>query len=186
MSHSFFKRPSFFNQGLFGSQKPTTDRATNGANSAGVDNCSNNNTHASTTAKTAQNGTFNPHQGGNTTHAQNHAKNPQNGANMATNPPYHLPYSNASQNRPQKRMNTDNKPDPVSFYARYGIALKGNQTNVKCVFHGDKTPSLSINRQTGAFFCFGCGASGGDVLDFYQRYHNCDFLTACRDLNLDI
>lgn len=82
------------------------------------------------------------------------------------------------------RFDTDDKPDPVSFYARYGITLKGKQTNIKCVFHSDKTPSLSINRDTGSFYCFGCGASGGDVLDFYQRYHSCDFLTACHELNL--
>ncbi|STY87514.1 DNA primase [Moraxella ovis] len=82
------------------------------------------------------------------------------------------------------RFDTNDKPDPVSFYARYGIHLKGKQTNIKCVFHSDKTPSLSINRDTGAFYCFGCGASGGDVLDFYQRYHGVDFLTACKELNI--
>ncbi|UYZ69164.1 CHC2 zinc finger domain-containing protein [Moraxella bovis] len=85
---------------------------------------------------------------------------------------------------PYTQFNTNHKPDPVSFYARYGITLKGKQTNVKCCFHGDKTPSLSINKDTGAFYCFGCGVSGGDVIDFYQRYHGCDFVTACQDLNI--
>lgn len=85
---------------------------------------------------------------------------------------------------PYTQFNTNHKPGPVSFYARYGITLKGKQTNVKCCFHGDKTPSLSINKDTGAFYCFGCGVSGGDVIDFYQRYHGCDFVTACQDLNI--
>lgn len=83
------------------------------------------------------------------------------------------------------RFNMNHKPDPASFYAHYGITLKGKQTNVRCCFHDDKTPSLSINRHTGAFYCFGCGASGGDVIDFYQRYHGCDFITACKALNID-
>lgn len=91
---------------------------------------------------------------------------------------------NRPHNASQPQFDLNHKPDPVSFYARYGITLKGKQTNIKCVFHSDKTPSLSINADTGAFYCFGCGASGGDVLDFYQRYHSCDFLTACHELNL--
>lgn len=36
---------------------------------------------------------------------------------------------------------------------------------VLCVFHQEKTPSLSINLEKGVFHCFGCGLSGG-VKDF--------------------
>jgi len=34
-----------------------------------------------------------------------------------------------------------------------------------CIFHPDRTPSLSINVEAGVFHCFGCGQSGG-VKDF--------------------
>src|SRR5262249_6498954 len=32
---------------------------------------------------------------------------------------------------------------------------------VLCLFHQEKTPSLSINLEKGVFHCFGCGLSGG-------------------------
>jgi hypothetical protein len=32
---------------------------------------------------------------------------------------------------------------------------------VCCLFHQEKTPSLSIDLEKGVFYCFGCGASGG-------------------------
>jgi CHC2 zinc finger len=32
---------------------------------------------------------------------------------------------------------------------------------VQCVFHSDRTPSLSIDLDKGVFHCFGCGAQGG-------------------------
>jgi DNA primase len=38
---------------------------------------------------------------------------------------------------------------------------------VLCVFHQEKTPSLSIDLEKGVFHCFGCGVSGG-VKDFAQ------------------
>lgn len=136
-----------------------------------------------------------PNHHNNATYAHNAPNSPSMGkhTNHATKTPnrHHTGENRAvgkyakqtTQNYPMQ-FDTDNKPDPVSFYALYGIHLKGKQTNVKCVFHSDKTPSLSINADTGAFYCFGCGASGGDVLDFYQRYHGVDFLTACHELNL--
>lgn len=121
--------------------------------------------------------------GNNTSHHHKTPNRPHTGENRTAGKTYAHTNRQASQNHAM-RFDTNDKPDPVSFYARYGITLKGKQTNIKCVFHSDKTPSLSINADTGAFYCFGCGASGGDVLDFYQRYHSCDFLTACHELNL--
>lgn len=32
---------------------------------------------------------------------------------------------------------------------------------VVCPFHGDKNPSLQINKENDFFYCYGCGASGG-------------------------
>ena len=52
-----------------------------------------------------------------------------------------------------------------------------------CPFHKSKSGvSFSVNLATGGFFCFGCGAKGGDVLAFVMRRHSLDFKTAAKEL----
>src|SRR2546426_8432419 len=43
---------------------------------------------------------------------------------------------------------------------------RGMELRLRCPFHEDKTPSLSISAETGKFHCFGCNAKGGDIFDF--------------------
>src|SRR4029453_5051363 len=43
---------------------------------------------------------------------------------------------------------------------------RGMELRLRCPFHEDKTPSLSINAETGKYHCFGCHAKGGDIIDF--------------------
>jgi DNA primase len=43
---------------------------------------------------------------------------------------------------------------------------KGVELRIRCPFHEEKTPSLSINAETGKFHCFGCNVKGGDIFDF--------------------
>src|SRR5439155_20254731 len=43
---------------------------------------------------------------------------------------------------------------------------RGMELRIRCPFHEEKTPSLSLNVDTGRFHCFGCNAKGGDILDF--------------------
>jgi DNA primase len=58
--------------------------------------------------------------------------------------------------------------------AHYGLmegttekpSKQGIELRLRCPFHEDKTPSLSINAETGKFHCFGCHAKGGDIFDF--------------------
>jgi DNA primase len=58
--------------------------------------------------------------------------------------------------------------------AHYGLmqgtqekpSKRGMELRLRCPFHEDKTPSLSINAETGKFHCFGCHAKGGDIFDF--------------------
>jgi DNA primase len=50
-----------------------------------------------------------------------------------------------------------------------------------CPFHGEKTPSFSVQAEKGFFHCFGCGESG-DVISFMMKYHHLDFPTALRQL----
>src|SRR5881396_495732 len=54
------------------------------------------------------------------------------------------------------------------LFARYlDLAPLGSRTRgvVLCVFHRERTASLSIDLDAGLFNCFGCGAQGG-VRDF--------------------
>ncbi len=57
-----------------------------------------------------------------------------------------------------------------------GTAYKG-----LCPFHGEKTPSFSVNRDRGFFHCFGCGA-GGDVFKFVELQEKVGFTDAVRQL----
>ena len=58
---------------------------------------------------------------------------------------------------------------------------RGMELRLRCPFHEDKTPSLSINAETGKYHCFGCHAKGGDIIDFVrsdQFWHDCSPLDA--------
>ncbi|MDR0297530.1 MAG: DNA primase [Streptococcaceae bacterium] len=46
-----------------------------------------------------------------------------------------------------------------------------------CPFHGEKTPSFSVNAEKGFYHCFGCGKSG-DVFQFIQDSQTVDFQAA--------
>jgi hypothetical protein len=64
--------------------------------------------------------------------------------------------------------------DYLKFYSRFLCDLKpgkNGQTMVKCCFHEDHSPSLSVNFDTGLFHCFGCVAEG-DIFTFYAKLHN--------------
>ncbi|MEN8190387.1 MAG: DNA primase [Thermodesulfobacteriota bacterium] len=50
-----------------------------------------------------------------------------------------------------------------------------------CPFHGEKTPSFSVNPGHQFFHCFGCGESG-DVFSFMMKYHSLDFPAALEEL----
>lgn len=52
----------------------------------------------------------------------------------------------------------------------------------RCPFHKEKTPSFIIFIDQNTFHCFGACSSGGDVIDFYMRKYNCDFVTAVKEL----
>ncbi len=44
-----------------------------------------------------------------------------------------------------------------------------------CPFHSERTPSFSVNDETGRYMCFGCGAKG-DVFSFVQQMEHLDFV----------
>ncbi len=50
-----------------------------------------------------------------------------------------------------------------------------------CPFHGEKSPSFSINAEEGLYYCFGCGAKG-DVITFVREIEHLDFVEAVEKL----
>jgi DNA primase len=50
-----------------------------------------------------------------------------------------------------------------------------------CPFHGEKTPSFSVNRDKAFFYCYGCGA-GGDVIKFLELHERVGFQDAVKQL----
>ncbi len=50
-----------------------------------------------------------------------------------------------------------------------------------CPFHGEKTPSFTVNQANQFYHCFGCGEHG-DVFDFMMKYHSLDFPAAMQAL----
>ncbi|NPB09455.1 MAG: DNA primase [Thermodesulfobacteria bacterium] len=74
---------------------------------------------------------------------------------------------------------TVNIVDVISEY----VALKRSGRNYLglCPFHADRKPSFVVNEEKQIFRCFGCGV-GGDVIGFYMKFHNLDFVEAVREL----
>jgi len=50
-----------------------------------------------------------------------------------------------------------------------------------CPFHGEKTPSFSVNPELGVYYCFGCQASG-DAITFVREVEHLDFVGAVERL----
>ncbi len=63
------------------------------------------------------------------------------------------------------------------------VALKKSGKNYKglCPFHAEKTPSFTIQRDTGYWKCFGCGEAG-DAFDFVMRREKLTFPEALERL----
>lgn len=72
------------------------------------------------------------------------------------------------------------KLTPVEYYptplnGRFGKHTGGHwhEWNGLCPFHADKKAgSFVINKKTGAFKCFSCGAKGGDIISFHAQYYS--------------
>jgi 5S rRNA maturation endonuclease (ribonuclease M5) len=74
--------------------------------------------------------------------------------------------------------------DIKAFYNSEIPSLKWNGSGMGqglCPFHEDHRPSLSVNRNTGQYKCFGCN-SNGSLFDFYMVKHGVDFHTAKQEL----
>lgn len=74
------------------------------------------------------------------------------------------------------------------------VTLVSNYTELKkvgkdykglCLFHKEKTPSMSVSPEKQLFKCFGCGA-GGDAVEFMKRIERKNFPEAIYSLALRI
>ena len=72
--------------------------------------------------------------------------------------------------------------DIVALISDY-VALKksGRRWTGLCPFHGEKTPSFSVNAEEGRYYCFGCRVSG-DQITFIREMQHLDFVDAVRVL----
>ena len=61
------------------------------------------------------------------------------------------------------------------------LKKKGSRYWGCCPFHGEKTPSFTVDPAKGLFHCFGCGA-GGDVFSFVMKRDHVDFSEALKIL----
>ncbi|HBH13837.1 MAG TPA: hypothetical protein DDX29_12125 [Clostridiales bacterium] len=71
----------------------------------------------------------------------------------------------------------------LEFYKRYFPDLKETvrKQNVICPFHADSDPSCSLDLEEGLYYCHSCNI-GGDIFDFYMKYHRCSFTKAKNDI----
>jgi len=77
------------------------------------------------------------------------------------------------------------KIDLVAVVEHAGVDLKrsGSRHVGLCPFHADQAPSFFVF-QDSHFHCFGCGEHG-DVFDFVEKFHGCDFKGALRILGIE-
>ncbi len=57
----------------------------------------------------------------------------------------------------------------------------GNNWSGLCPFHGEKSPSFSVNPEKGVYYCFGCQVRG-DVISFVRDMDHLDFQGAVEQL----
>lgn len=75
-----------------------------------------------------------------------------------------------------------NTADIIEVIANYvPLKKKGRNHWGCCPFHGEKTPSFSVNPERNMFYCFGCH-EGGDVFKFIMKMENCSFIEAVKFL----
>ena len=68
--------------------------------------------------------------------------------------------------------------DIVAVVTEYTQLRRSGQRWVGlCPFHGEKTPSFSVNQELGLYYCFGCQAKG-DVITFVREIEHLDFVGA--------
>lgn len=75
--------------------------------------------------------------------------------------------------------------DILAVAARLGLGeprkAGRNEYRVRCPFHDDSDPSLTLTADAGLWYCFPCGL-GGDVIELVRRVRDVPFADAVREL----
>ncbi len=80
-----------------------------------------------------------------------------------------------------KRLVKENS-DIVEIISGYvTLQKKGRYYWACCPFHGEKTPSFSVDKERQFFYCYGCH-TGGDVFTFVEKIENSTFAEAIKTL----
>jgi hypothetical protein len=77
------------------------------------------------------------------------------------------------------------KIDIVGYYSSYiskWESKKTNNWNAICPFHSEKNGSFYVEIKSGKWICMGKCDTGGDIIAFHMKMHNCDFKKALKDL----
>jgi len=70
--------------------------------------------------------------------------------------------------------------DIVDVVAEYvELKQKGRRFWGRCPFHGEKTPSFSVDSEAQMFYCFGCH-KGGTVINFVMEIERMEFMEAVK------
>lgn len=64
---------------------------------------------------------------------------------------------------------------------RVRLTRAGREFKGLCPFHGEKTPSFTVNDDKGFYHCFGCGAHG-DIISFLMQHDRLEFREAVERL----
>ena len=73
---------------------------------------------------------------------------------------------------------------PSEYYLTQfpGISTNRKFVKVKCPFHDDTRPSLSINLEEGWYRCFSCGAKGGGIVKFHMTRYSLNYKQTIKEL----
>ena len=74
------------------------------------------------------------------------------------------------------------KVDAAEVIGRYvQLKTRGRKAIGLCPFHGERTPSFSVDLERGLWYCFGC-SEGGSVYNFLMRIEGLNFPQAVKKL----
>ena len=98
---------------------------------------------------------------------------------------FHDEYINALtvKEMPNSRVYQTDSSDKKEIAKTFPIdsLITFKQKKACCIWHNEKTPSLTYYPKTNSVYCFGCGKYG-DAIDVYRNIHDCDFKTAVNEL----
>jgi hypothetical protein len=105
---------------------------------------------------------------------------------IAASPPRHVPAHHhgpaATTKAIEYALERARRRSTIDVLERRGFHLKGSGVNrtMHCPFpdHADASPSFSVNRETGAWLCFGCRRKGGDAIALVRQLDGLSFQDA--------